>query len=305
MTKITCPLCHSTNTQLSEKIKTSEIKSAYLRNFGVKTDFQADEIGYIVCSSCDLGFFDPMATGDEKLYEQLQEFDWYYMTDKPEYAIAEKYLPISGEILEVGSGKAAFAEIVGKDRYVGLEFNNEAILRAKASGITLIKESIENHATGHSKRYAGVVSFQVLEHVSNPSAFIQACVDSLQVGGCLILAVPNHDGICGLAQNSILDIPPHHVSHWSEKTMMHIAGQYNLDLVSVDFEDVADFHLMWGSRSVYERKIRKILGVTSKLLDTSLLAKLIGKIASILVRISPPDLSLMNGHTVLACYRKK
>lgn len=305
MNQIICPLCHSTNTRLVETINTSEIKRAYLRHFGVQTDLQTNEIRYMACSSCNLGFFDPMATGDEKLYEQLQKFDWYYMSDKPEYSLAKRHLPISGKVLEVGSGKAAFAEIVGKDRYVGLEFNDEAILRAKSIGITLIKESIENHAVEHAKQYAAVVSFQVLEHVSNPSAFIQGCVDSLEVGGHLILAVPNHDGICGLTQNSILDIPPHHVSHWSEQTMMHIARQYDLDLVSIDIEAVADFHIMWGARSIYEEKLRKTLGVNKKLLDTGLFAKLIGKLAAIWVRISPPDLSSIKGHTVLGCYRKK
>lgn len=305
MIRITCPLCKSTNTKLVERISTCEINRAYLRNYGIQTEFQTDEISYLVCTNCNLGFFNPSVTGNEELYEQLQQFDWYYMSDKPEYHLAKKYLPAKGNVLEVGAGKAAFAEIVGKDRYIGLEFNDEAIIRAKSIDINLVKESVENHAIRHGEQYAAVVSFQVLEHVSNPSTFIRACIDSLQPGGNLILAVPNHDGICGLAQNSILDIPPHHVSHWSEKTMAYIAVHYNLDLLSVDFETVADFHAVWGARSIYESKLKNILGIKSKLLDTSLLAKLLGKIASIFARISPPDLSTIKGHTVLACYRKR
>lgn len=304
MTLNTCPLCHSGNTRLVEVINTSEIQRMYLRDMGVTADFQLDEIKYMVCSCCNLGFFDPMASGDEKLYEQLQKFSWYYMTDKPEYLLAKKYLPGSGMVLEVGSGKAAFAAIVSKDRYVGLEFNDEAISRAKSKGITLIKESIESHATGHPMQYAAVVAFQVLEHVPDPSTFIQGCVDSLQVGGYLILAVPNHDGICGLAQNSILDIPPHHVSHWSEKTMQHIAKQYNLKLEAIDFEEVADFHTRWADKSIYEKKFRKILTLKSSLLDTSFLSRLISKIASAAARLVKPDLGEIKGHTVLACYRK-
>jgi len=303
--KYFCPLCNSSDCQLVEVIDADEIKDAYLRYLDVQADLNAKEIRYIVCSSCNLGFFDPMATGDENLYKQLQKFDWYYMTDKPEYYLAKKYLPSVGKVLEVGSGKAAFAEIVGKDRYVGLEFNDEAIARAKTTGINLIKESIENHAIGHVKQYAAVVSFQVLEHVPNPSTFIQGCVDSLQVGGCLILAVPNHDGICGLAQNSILDLPPHHVSHWGEKTMQYIAFHYDLELVSIDAEGVADFHMMWGAKAIYETKLRAIFGLKPKLIYTNSFAKFIGKAASIWLRISPPDLSLVKGHTILACYKKK
>jgi len=304
MNKIKCPLCHSTKTRLVEIIHTSEIKEAYLNSYGVTADFQSNEISYVNCSNCELHFFDPITTGDEKFYEQLQKFDWYYMTDKPEYSIAKRFLPASGQILEVGSGKAAFAQFVGKDRYVGLEFNDEAISRAKSIGIKLIKESIENHAVKQASQYAAVISFQVLEHISSPFNFIEGCIDSLKEGGYLILAVPNHDGICGLAQNSVLDLPPHHLSHWSETTMRHIAKQYHLDIVSIDVEAVADFHIMWGARALYERKIREFLGLNPKLLDMSLLSKLIGRFSSILARIRLPNLSFTNGHTILACYRK-
>ena len=305
MNKITCPLCNSINTRLVETIKTSEIAEQYVRQLGATASFQSNSIRYAVCANCGLGFFDPMAAGDEKLYEQLQKFEWYYMSDKPEYAMAKKYLPSTGDVIEVGSGKAAFADIVGKNRYVGLEFNDEAIVRAKVEGVTLLKESIEDHAANNKEKYKAVVSFQVLEHVSNPSSFIQGCVDSLQAGGHLILAVPNHDGICGLSQNNILDIPPHHVSHWAEKTMRHIAIQYDLEIVAIDFERVASFHKTWAAKSIYEQKLRRIFGVQPKLLDVSFFSRLLGKIASVSSRIIPPDLGAIKGHTVLACYRKK
>lgn len=305
MNTATCPLCKSTNTRLIETLKSSEIEGQYARHFGVACNFESSEIEYFVCSQCHLAFFDPMVTGNEKLYEELQKFEWYYMSDKPEYTLAKKYLPNSGNILEVGSGKAAFADIVGKDRYVGLEFNDEAIDRAHRVGIKLLKESIEEHAIKNKEKYSSVVSFQVLEHVSNPSSFIQGCVDSLQGGGHLILAVPNHNGICGFAPNSILDLPPHHVSHWVEKTMQHIAAQYNLELVAIEFERVASFHKRWASNSIWQKKIRAIFGVHPKLLDVSFLGRLLGKIASVASRIISPDLNTTMGHTVLACYRKR
>jgi len=304
MDQITCPLCHSCNTRLVESLKVSDIESQYIRCFNTNTNLQMDEILYLDCECCGLCFFQPMAAGDEKLYEQLQQFEWYYMNDKPEYSLAQKYLPSTGSVLEVGSGKAAFADIVGKDRYVGLEFNDEAIARAHMKGVTLLKESIEVHAAKNGLKYKAVVSFQVLEHVPSPSSFIQGCVNSLQKGGVLILAVPNHDGICGLAQNSILDMPPHHVSHWSEKTMRHIAQQFGLKLVAIDCEPVAHFHKKWAIKSIVEQKLRRLIGVQHTLLDNSLLGKLLGKIASLISLVFILDSSALKGHTVLACYQK-
>ena len=90
MNKITCPLCNSINISLVEKINTKDIEKAYLYLLNVVTKFSFKEIKYMTCSNCNIGFFDPMATGGEELYEQLQKFEWYYMTNKPEYILAKK-----------------------------------------------------------------------------------------------------------------------------------------------------------------------------------------------------------------------
>lgn len=304
MNKVNCPLCNSQNTSLIETINASEIVYQYVRSFGIKANLHTDKIDYFVCDECKLGFFNPMATGDETLYEQLQKFDWYYMNDKPEYTIAKKYLPDSGSVLEVGSGKAAFADVVGKSRYVGLEFNDEAIARARGEGVTLIKESIESYAIHNKQKYKAVVSFQVLEHVPNPSSFIQGCVNSLQEGGLLILAVPNHGGLCGLTQNYILDMPPHHVTHWSEETLTKLAPLFGLELVGIEFEPVADYHLAWARKTVWERRLRGYFFVKSSLLDTSFVSKIMSKIATILASVLPTPVENIKGHTVVAAYRR-
>jgi 2-polyprenyl-3-methyl-5-hydroxy-6-metoxy-1,4-benzoquinol methylase len=304
MNNIICPLCNSQNFELVETISAHEIEYLYKKNFAINISLNADKIDYLVCNDCKLGFFNPMATGDEILYEQLQKFDWYYMSVKSEFAIAKKYLPDTGSILEVGAGKAAFSNAVGKNRYLGLEFNDEAIARASANGVILIKESIEAHAINNKKKYKAVVSFQVLEHVPMPSSFIQGCVDSLQEGGCLILAVPNHDGLCGLAQNHLLDMPPHHVTHWSEMTLKRIASLFDLELVSIECEAVADYHLVWTRQMVWVRRLRNCFWIRPSLLDTSFAARFISKIASFLAKVIPPAIDQINGHAVVAVYRR-
>jgi SAM-dependent methyltransferase len=304
MNNVSCPLCNSQNVELIETISAHEIEYQYKKNFAVSTSLHADIVDYLVCNECKLGFFNPMATGDEILYEQLQKFDWYYMSDKPEFALAQKYLPDTGRVLEVGAGKAAFSNAVGKNRYVGLEFNDETIARAHADGVILIKESIEAHAINNKQKYKAVVSFQVLEHVPMPSSFIQGCVDSLQEGGCLILAVPNHDGLCGLAQNHLLDMPPHHVTHWSEVTLKKIASLFDLELVGVEFEPVAGYHLVWARQVVWERRLRHCFWMRPSLLDTSYAARFLSKIASYIAKVFPPAVDVIKGHAVVAVYRR-
>ena len=170
--------------------------------------------------------------------------------------MAARHLPADGPVLEVGSGKAAFAHFAGRDHYVGLEFNDAAIARARDGGVTLLEADRRGSRASESGHYAAVVSFQVLEHVRGPAAFIAGCVDALARGGTLILAVPDHEGLCGIAQNNILDMPPHHVSHWSSRTLAHMGQQFALDTIAIEREPVAPIHVPWAQRSIVEQRLR-------------------------------------------------
>ena len=304
MTSPPCPLCGSEQSSLVETMDAREIDRAYRKSYGIETRFSTDTLHYLRCGRCQLRFFDPPSDGDADLYVQLQRHDWYYIADKSEFAVAGRYLPATGKVLEVGAGKAAFATIVGKDRYVGLEFNDAAIARAKADGIVLHKEMVQAHAAAHRGGYGAVVSFQVLEHVADPKGFVEACVEALAPGGHLILAVPDHEGLCGLAQNNILDMPPHHVSHWNEQVLRYLGEHHGLAVVAIEREPVAAHHQPWAARSVLEQRMRQGLGLTPSLLDVSLIGRVVGRLAAKASALLAPDTTRVSGHTIVACYRK-
>lgn len=298
-----CALCGSRDVAIREAIDVAELNTKYRHNFGVEEALRSSEMNYCACRTCGLGFFDPMETGDESLYERLQSFDWYYMADKYEYAIALKHLPAEGRVLEVGAGKAAFAGVVGANRYTGLEFNDRAIDRASRAGIRLIKETVESHS-GSGYTYDAVVSFQVLEHVADPAGFIRGCVRCLNLGGHLIIAVPAHDGFSGKALNHILDMPPHHVTHWSERTLKWLASQFNLELLAIEYEPVASYHRQWASKVILESRLRKFFGMRQCLLDYSFRGISVAKLATVMARLFRPRIDDLKGHTVIAAYRK-
>lgn len=299
-----CPLCHCSTTLHLETLSGEELNILYTRSVGVQNALKTNQLDYKECPNCFLRFFWPMETGDEALYEQLQAFDWYYMADKEEYEIAMRHLPKKGSVLEVGSGKAAFASLVGVERYTGLEFNDKAIERAGAVGITLVKEAVEIHSQRNLYQYDAVVSFQVLEHVSSPAEFIKGCVDCLKPGGILVLAVPSRDGFAGGAINNILDMPPHHVSHWSELTMRKIAELYGLEGILLEHESVGRYHQFWARKVRIESSIRRVLGINFRLLDLRFFSRFISKLAGLITLLSHSSLVGIKGHTVVACYRK-
>jgi len=299
-----CPLCGSVDVSAKETIRGAEVNSLFERNFGVPHALTAHTLNYCVCQQCSLAFFSPLETGGAALYEHLQTFDWYYMEEKEEFQIAMRFVPKTGSVLEVGSGKAAFATHVGVERYTGLEFNSKAIERAKEKGIALIKESIEDHAKSHPQKYDVVVSFQVLEHVASPYDFINGCVDSLKTGGLLLLAVPSSDGFAGRAINNVLDMPPHHVTHWSEKTLRFLPQVFGLETIAVEHEYIPDYHRQYARKVQFEVAIRDFLGMKFKLLDMSFRSRLIAKMAGVAAHFFGTQENFAKGHTAVGVYRK-
>jgi SAM-dependent methyltransferase len=168
----------------------------------------------------------------------------------------------------------------------------------------LLKQPIRAHAETSPGRYKAVVSFQVLEHVRDPAGFIGGCVKALAPGGAMILAVPDHDGVCGIAQNNILDMPPHHVSHWNEQSLTRVATQFQLELIRIEREPTAAYHVRWAQRSLYEQRARALFGLRPTLLDTSLLGRVTGRLCAWAADVAPPSIDTVSGHTILACYRK-
>lgn len=297
-----CPLCNSLNTIFCESIPVAKLNQLWAKSFKLPVIVKTSHMDYLKCQDCNLGFFSPLETGEESLYEALQQHEWYYMKDKEEFKIASTYIE-SASVLEVGAGGAAFADYVGRENYTGLEFSEAAIRQAKERGIVLIKQSVEEHAA-MGKKYDVVVAFQVLEHVSSPQAFLQGCVDCLNPGGRLIIAVPSQDSFFRFAINHCLDMPPHHVTRWSEATLRKISNIFNLKCIKIHHELVADYHERIAKSFILGASIKSKLRIKSHLIDDRFHVKLIGRIAYELSRWVSLDLSKFNGHTIVSIYEK-
>lgn len=299
-----CPLCKSRDSELIDVLDTSAIVKIYVARLGVRPRFSSAQLAYLRCSVCGINYFDPSESGDAELYEQLQRFDWYYMADKWEYDYAAGHVSPKDHVLEVGAGRAAFAKYVGNGRYTGLEYNDRAIQQAGRDGIRLIKQSVEDHARS-SHRYDVVVSFQVVEHVSDPDGFIRACLSCLGPGGKLIVSAPAHDGFSGRAINHVLDMPPHHVTHWSKAVMEYLAVRYGLDIIGITHEPIAAYHRTWARRITVENSLRRHFGLPRRLLDVTLLARVFAFVSQLLARLLPIRIRDDLGHTITAVYRKR
>lgn len=302
--KLLCPFCKNDQIKIIDSIDSNALIKLYCKMFKYDLSYLLNtDLNFCECLICKLRFYYPLITGDESFYNSLQCFDWYYIDEKPEFLEASKYVKPTDRVLEIGCGKGAFSKYLSTKQYVGLDFSAKAKEMASKEGITIENETVQNYAINNKSSFDVVVSFQVLEHVSDPFSFIQAKVDTLKVGGKLIIAVPSEDSFLKYVVNGILNMPPHHVTRWTDDTLKFLAKQYNLDLISLYHEKLQDIHKHWFLNVFFYNAFLK-----PKLLDTSLRFKFFSKISTILGKIFVRGLNkevLPVGHTVVAVYKKK
>lgn len=301
---MTCPLCGSQATVITERILNAPLDKMYTRLTGRSCSYLINkDISKNLCERCDLIFFDPMITGDEDFYASLQEIDWYYMDEKEEYRYAQQFITSDNKVLDVGSGKGAFAKLLPTTDYVGLDFSIGAKKLARKNGLIIENETIQEHAHKHPEEYDVVCSFQVLEHVSNPYEFIQGKLMALKHNGLLIIGVPSEDSYLKYVCNGILNMPPHHVTRWSDKTLNSITTIFDLELIDLYHEKVQEVH-----KREFLSTFIQTLFLKPILVEDTLIRKIFSKISNIIItliekKIRPEFFPF--GHTVVAVYRKK
>lgn len=309
-----CPLIKSSEVSLIEKFSVKDLVSLYYEFPGIDIESELKdyrEIGFYHCAESDIKFFYPLVSGSEDFYEKLQQFDWYYMNEKYEYTYASKFIKESDHLLEIGCGNGFFAQKISVQKYVGLEFSQKAQLTAQNQGLTVLNETIKEHSVNNSSKYNVVCAFQVLEHISDINSFIENSLECLVPGGLLIYSVPNADSFIATTKNPILNMPPHHLSWWSTLSLKYVAKLFNLNIVDINYEKLADIHKTWYASTIILKAIENLLNLKNKksLIDRSISFKLLSKISAFGGMFLAKGFSnlavLPQGHSVTIVYQKK
>jgi len=308
---LACPLCHSLQIETVENLTVLDIVSLYSNYFDMdvtKIFGEIESINFCHCTKCDLFFFDPMVVGNEEFYSKLQNFNWYYMEEKNEYEYAASLITENDSVLEIGSGKGAFAKLITAQNYVGLEFSQSAQIMAASNGIKLLNQSIQEHALEYPGEYDVVCSFQVLEHVSNPRSFIEAAVDCIRPGGKLIISVPSLDSFYRYVKNNSLDMPPHHVTRWTDQALLNLAREVNIVIESIWHEPLQDIHKQLYSSIIFRNSISRVFNLPPALIKRTFFERVLGKISSLAGKFYSRGLNnnfvLPRGVSVTAVYTK-
>ena len=298
-----------------ERLSVRSIINLYKKRFNVDVSYlfnNLDTIEYREHNQSGIKFFEPAISADSVFYDKMQKLDWYYQEMKSEYNTVSRYTK-NRKILEIGCGHAYFFHYSDADEYTGLEYSQQSVdtvSKRNIAGLKLHKESIEKHERNHLDSYDTVCSFQVLEHVLDPVGFIEHSLTCCKRGGYLILSVPAHDSFIRYSKNNILNMPPHHLTHWPDRAFKYFEKKYKVDLLELKHELLDAVHRQWFLNVLGKNLIINILRLNSNdsLITQSFFDKILSQFGNLAGRLLSKgydkQVFMPVGHTVTAIFRK-
>jgi len=153
------------------------------------------------------------------------------------------------KLLDVGAGNGYFVYLARNEFGMpaeGIEISAAEVDYARATfGVELLRGDL-SAVTG---RYDVITSFNVLEHVKEPTSLLHEMTERLAPGGLLVITTPNpsciHRRLRGLHKWNMV-CPPHHINLFTRTALKEMLARKGLDV------------LEYSTLSTYINAVRKI-----------------------------------------------
>lgn len=257
-----CPICGqnaysptATEVSLPETLRRWEDVMGHAFPEKVWDDYKEYEHRPLVlneCHRCGFGRFEPVLPGSAEFYECISATD-YYNGEKWEFSSALDTLKRNGatRILDVGCGSGIFLDYLKKNissaDLVGYDLNSELLSALSSRGFGVISgdSSAVRKLSDKLPAFDAICMFQVLEHVRDPVCFLQTFLGLLRPGGLMIITTPDTAGPIKNFPEALTEIPPHHVTKWTEASFRVLLRNNFLKVDAVRFEPLPDY--LWDS----------------------------------------------------------
>lgn len=234
---VACPACASTSSTAS---------------------FTKHSMRYCVCDGCDSLFMSPRPTRDmiDRYYRESASSKFWAERFFPETAEARRVqifrpraqliaelvsrigVPTPRVVADVGAGYGLFLEELSQlgvfDEVVAIEPSNELAKACRTRGFRVIERTIED-LTPEDLRASVMTSFEVLEHLFDPLAFLESIRRVMAPGGLLLFTTLTVSGwdIQLLWERSKSVSPPHHINLLSTEGLARLVERAGFELVEL------------------------------------------------------------------------
>ncbi len=242
---IKCHLCGQTSSPAAKYFLANP------RKFGHKV------YSYLTCPNCGVDFLYPYTSKSDlgkiysdpvyfkklsqstnnRLLDRLLSFQFY--PSCAQYVFQKTRS--KGNVLDIGCGNGEFLSDMlelGWDIW-GLDTSKVAVANVqKRLNLTASKIKVGEPTTiKFLQKFDVITMWHVLEHVPNPIAFLTAVKRQLQLGGKLILEVPNSDSlVMGIFKDVYnWQMIPEHIFYYSPKSLAYLLTQIGFKEISFDF----------------------------------------------------------------------
>lgn len=198
------------------------------------------ECGMIYVRSLDESFADGSFYQSEAapyyLSEEKLRGDYSPARYRREIRLLRRFVK-AGAVLDVGCSTGGFLYQLdqryrGQFELFGTDVPSEATKFAESKGVKIISGDFLN--SPERLTYHAITFWAVLEHVSNPAAFLKQALKMLKPGGICIALVPNIESLAvkllGARYRYIL---PQHLNYFSSGTLRRLAQNAGFEILSV------------------------------------------------------------------------
>ena len=186
------------------------------------------------CDDCGFIHADlPEALAIQKQYREMEDeaYEDSHLGRQKSFEVLleeiQKLRPEARTLLDIGAGTGILA-LAAKNRGFdvdGIEPSLWAVERACALRGMRIRQGYFPEGRLLQKRYDVITALDVIEHVSDPAAFLSACRDALEPGGMLVLVTPNIESLgARLIGHRWWHFRPAHIGYFGPSTMFAALG---------------------------------------------------------------------------------
>jgi 2-polyprenyl-3-methyl-5-hydroxy-6-metoxy-1,4-benzoquinol methylase len=218
--------------------------------------FEKYELTYQICSVCETMYVSPRPTPVilEMYYRTSENYAYWnrYIFPASEEARREKIFRPRAErfaeictrygirtesLLEVGAGFGTFCEELRRielfTRIIAVEPTPDLAATCRRKGLEVIEQPFE-HVQQEQNTFDVIASFEVIEHVFDPAAFIRHCAALLAPGGLLIITCPNVKGFDIQTLGPVSDtVDVEHLNYFHPAALAHLVAANGFEALEI------------------------------------------------------------------------